>query len=126
MTNIKLTLRHLLKNKVYAFISIFGLAIGISCCLLIALNVFHELSFDQFHSKKERIYKINATLDFNGELESALTSLAVGPTVKNEYPEVESFVRFRNFNGGVNVSREDKVFTESNIALTDSTLFFRI
>lgn len=122
MTNIKIALRHLFKNKVYALISIFGLAIGISCCLLIALNVFHEMSFDQFHEKKERIYKINASLDFNGELNSALTSLAVGPTVQDEYPEVESYVRFRNMNG-ITVSYEDKIFTESNLTLTDSTVF---
>ncbi|MCB0738222.1 MAG: ABC transporter permease [Bacteroidetes bacterium] len=123
MLNFKIAIRHLVRNKVYAFISIFGLAVGISCCILIALNVFHELSFDQYHSKKDRIYKVNATLFFNGELESALTSLAVGPTIKNDYPEVEGFVRFQNMQNGVSVRVDDKVFNESNLALTDSAIF---
>ena len=123
MNNFKIALRHLKRNKTYALVSILGLAVGISCCKLIALNVFHELSFDQYHNKKDRIYKINATLNFNGVIESALTSLAVGPTVKDEFPEVESYVRFRNYGQAITVTYQDKVFSESKIALTDSTVF---
>lgn len=120
--NLKIAFRHLFKNKIYASISIIGLALGISCCLLIALNIFHELSYDQYHTKKDRVYRISATLDFNGPVNAALTSLAVGPTVHEEYPEVESYVRFRSL-GNVVVTKDDKIFRESRIALTDSTAF---
>lgn len=115
--------RHLRKNRVYATISILGLAVGIACCVLIALHVFHEWSFDQYHQKKERIAKINATLHFNGEITSGLTSLAVGPTVQQEYPEVEAFVRFQHWKGGVTVSRNEQVFTEKRFAIVDSNVF---
>ena len=119
---LKIAIRHLFKNKVYALISILGLAVGISACLLISLNVFHELSFDQYHSKKDRIYRVAARLDFNGEVNAALTSLAVGPTLKNDYPEVESYVRFRNI-GQPTIKRDDQIFNEIAFAQTDSTIF---
>ena len=120
--NLKIAFRHLLKNKTYAGVSIIGLAVGISCCLLIALNIFHELSYDQYHEKKDRICRISATLDFNGPLNAGVTSLAVGPTVMDEYPEVVSYARFQSL-GNVVVTKDDKIFRESRIALTDSTVF---
>lgn len=120
--NLKIAIRHLLKNKVYALISILGLAVGISACLLISLNAFHELSYDQYHSKKNRIYRVSAKLDFNGEVNAALTSLAVGPALVNDYPEVESYVRFRNL-GQPTIKHEDQNFSEVRCAQTDSTIF---
>lgn len=120
--NLKIAIRHLLKNRVYALISIAGLAVGISACLLISLNTFHELSYDQYHSKKDRIYRVSSKLNFNGEVNAAVASLAVGPGLKDEYPEVENYVRFRPM-GNPSIKRNDQVFNEIRFGQTDSTLF---
>ncbi len=55
---LKIALRTLQKYKGYAFINIFGLAIGLACCLLIVLFVRDELSYDRFHEKADRTYRI--------------------------------------------------------------------
>jgi len=54
---LKIAVRNLLKHKGYSLINICGLAIGIACCLLIALWLMHELSYDRFHAHAERIYR---------------------------------------------------------------------
>ncbi|MGB0428958.1 MAG: ABC transporter permease [Bacteroidia bacterium] len=120
--NFKLAFRHILRNKLYSAISIIGLAVGISACLLISLNVFHELSFDQHHANKNRIYRVSSELDFNGKINAALSSLSLGPTLQNDYPEVESFCRFRAL-GTPTIKYNDKIFSEIKIEQTDSTVF---
>ena len=57
---LKIALRNLLRNKVYSFINVLGLAIGVSACLVIFLLVSFELSFDNFHPDRERIYRITS------------------------------------------------------------------
>ena len=56
---LKIALRNILKYKGYSLINILGLAIGMACCMVILLYVRHELSFDRFHSKAERIFRLN-------------------------------------------------------------------
>ena len=53
--------RNLIKRKFYSFINIAGLAIGMTCCLLITLYIKNELSYDQYHTKKDRIYRVLQT-----------------------------------------------------------------
>ena len=55
---VKIALRHLKKNKAYSFINIFGLSVGMACCLLIVLFVQDELSYDKFHDNADRIFRI--------------------------------------------------------------------
>ncbi len=57
---IKIALRNMNRHKGYSFINIFGLAIGMACCILILMYVTDELSYDKFHEKSDRIYRINA------------------------------------------------------------------
>lgn len=64
------TLRNLLRNKVYSFINIFGLATGISCSLLILLWVFDEVSFDRFHPKLKTLYQVWINAEFDGKINS--------------------------------------------------------
>ncbi len=120
---LKISLRHIQKNRVYSFISIVGLAAGICCALFIALYVFDELSYDQFHEKKDRIYRITEMIDHNGEINAALASLPVGPTFVADYPEIENFVRFMRMGQSLTVKVGDKIFKGENFWRTDSTLF---
>ena len=55
---LKIALRNLFKHKVYSFISMAGLSVGIACCLMILLYIQHELSFDRYHNNGDRIYRL--------------------------------------------------------------------
>lgn len=90
-----IALRNLRRQKGYTVINISGLAMGLACCLLIALYVHDELSFDQYHEKAERIFRVTFTM---GEPPTYKKLGMVGPTaapdLKARYPEVEDAVRF--------------------------------
>jgi putative ABC transport system permease protein len=121
---LKITFRKLLRNKVFTLISVVGLALGISSCLFIAMYIIDELSYDQYHEKKDRIVRLSNILDFSGETNTALTNLPTGPTVLEEFPEVENYVRFRGTGrNGAELSYEDKVINLQNVWFTDSTVF---
>ncbi len=63
-------LRNIRRNVIYSFINIFGLAVGIACCILITLWVRHELSFDEFHANKNNIYQVWINAHFDGKIGS--------------------------------------------------------
>src|ERR1700745_2785076 len=86
--------RNLWKNKIYSFINIAGLAIGMAACILILLFVFYERSFDNFH--KKNIYRLNEVQKFEGMVSSqkvALSMFPMGPTLKEDFPEIKNFTR---------------------------------
>lgn len=91
----KVALRNFRKFKAYAFINIFGLAIGLACCILILLHVHDELSFDRFHSKADRLFRITQVRSgAQGEQHFGYTMSAMAPALVNEFPEVKDAVRF--------------------------------
>jgi putative ABC transport system permease protein len=80
---IKIALRNLFKNPVYSFINVFGLAVGIACCLLIMLYVQNEWSYDTFHSNSDRLYRAWVHEDY-GDSEiyfNAVTPAILAPTL---------------------------------------------
>jgi putative ABC transport system permease protein len=79
---LKLAYRHLLKQRGFAAINILGLALGLSCCLLIALWVTDELSYDRFHEKADRICRIDSDIKFGGTESHVIEASApLGPTI---------------------------------------------
>lgn len=122
---LKIAYRNLVKNKVFSAINIFGLAIGIACCLLITLYVLDELSYDKFHEKADRIYRLNNDILFGGQdMHMAQTPEILAPTMKKDYPLVENYVRLYNEGpflikrtGVANFIREEKIL------YADSTVF---
>jgi len=119
---IKVAFRHIKRRKVYSFINILGLTIGMACFLLIGLWVKDELSFDRFHQKKERIYRVlNRLSDDSTEFN---ITYALGPALKAEYPEVEEACRVCTWYGS-HVRYQDNIYVERNIYLSDPN-FFRI
>jgi len=92
---IKVAIRLFNRQKLYSFINIFGLAIGLTVCLMLYIWVQDELSYDDFHSKADRIFRVEQNYNFD-EFSgiAAYTSGAFGPVMKSEYPEIENFVRF--------------------------------
>ena len=90
----KTALRNLWKNKIFSIINVIGLAVGMAACIIIMLFVFYERSFDNFHGKN--IYRLNEVQKFEGMVSSqkvALSMFPMGPTLKNEFPEIKNFTR---------------------------------
>jgi ABC-type antimicrobial peptide transport system permease subunit len=89
----KLAWRNLRRSRVFSIINITGLAIGMAGALLILLWLRNELSYDQFHTKKDRIYKVYNSVVFNGKIETwGSTPMVMAPVLK-QYPEVENITR---------------------------------
>ncbi len=120
----KIAWRSLVKNKVYSVLNILGLAISLSCFILITLYVLDELSYDRFNEKSERIYRLNSDISMGGEMQRLpFTSDMMGPIMANDYPEVEEFVRIYNSNGSKLLKKGNEYIKESQVAHADSTLF---
>jgi len=116
-------IRNLLKRKVYSFITIFGLAIGIAACLVIWKYVDFELSYDWFHKDADNKYRIASSLYSEGG--EPFTGYDLAPALLNELPEIKSCVRTHGF-GEAFVSYHSPAgkevsFEEKDILIVDST-----
>jgi putative ABC transport system permease protein len=118
----KTALRSLLKNKGFSVINILGLGSGIASFVLIALYVYHETSFDRFHAKGDRIYRIVENLRTENELLlQGVSSPPMGPAMQQWFPEVESYVRYTHWNALV--KKDNLTEYAENCLLMDSTFF---
>jgi putative ABC transport system permease protein len=123
---IVVALRNLLKNKAFSLINISGLSLGVACCLLLALYVQDEMSYDQHHHRKEDLYRIVTSFEGDRGLNRLGTcSPPIAMAMRDEIPEVEDAARLLLPPG---VSRnliryEDNVFYETNGFVGDSTVF---
>src|SRR5258708_2322406 len=119
---IKTAIRSLLRHKAFSLINILGLAVGISACFLIYLYVSFETSYDNFHSKADRIYRIVSDVKTPSEtISSGITIAPLAPSLKKDFPEVEDAVRLAS--DGFLVKKGDVKFQEERSVLADSTLF---
>jgi putative ABC transport system permease protein len=119
----KIAYRNLLRQKGYSFINIFGLAVGLTCCLLIVFFVLDELSYDRFHDKADRIYRVTMDFTYNdAEMNLAVVGPPVAPTLVQEFPEVENAVRFAR-QGSKMIKYGEKTLKEEAIIYADSSLF---
>lgn len=116
----KVAFRRIKRQKGYSIINIFGLAIGLSCFILIGLWVKDELSFDRFHQKKDRIYRLVNRLPDGSSVPSV--TYALGPALEEEYFQVEESCRVWPWGGSL-VKYLDKSFEENNIYLVDPSFF---
>jgi putative ABC transport system permease protein len=120
---IKIALRNLLKYKGTSFINIFGLSVGITCCILISLFVLDELSYDRYHEKSDRIFRVTlrsivGTHEYNG----VITCAPLAAAMVRDFPEVISATRFRRL--GFPVLRYgEKAFSEERFFWADPTIF---
>ncbi|MEM8895627.1 MAG: ABC transporter permease, partial [Bacteroidota bacterium] len=120
---LKTTLRHLLRQPGYTALNILGLTLGITSSLLIILYLFNEVSYDDYHSKADNIYRISSDIkETDNAFRWTTTQLPLGRTVKNEFSEVEQYVRFIGM-GRLKLMKEDATYFESDIHMTDSTVF---
>ena len=124
----KIGLRSLIKNKVYTLINISGLAIGLSCFILIALYIKNETGYDTLYSNADNIYRINTHVDVNGISNNYPTAhYPAAFDMVQDYPEaVAATTLYRTFylsNVLPKIKYEDNEFEESKFFLADSSFF---
>jgi len=119
----KYSFRALKRQKAYVVINVIGLAIGLACSLIIALFVRHELSYDQHFENKERIYRVILEGKLGGqELRVTSTASPIGPTMLNEFPEVEDYTRINGW-GETIIKHGEQSFNEKAFIEADSSFF---
>ncbi len=124
---IKVALRNIQRQKFYSILNITGLTIGLASCLFITLYVTEELSFDTFHEKADRIYRIDQTFIW-GDLDNPFgsTGPAVAEAVQNDIPEFETITRIHT-PGSQLVSYDNGtkqvVFEEEEVLAADANFF---
>ena len=115
--------RNISKHKEFTMINVAGLAIGLASSILILLFIIKELSFDRFHEKSDRIYRLYIDGGIGEQtFRGAWTSMIMAPTFAQEIPEIEKFVRFDVFNQQLIWNDEQKQI-EDNFLFADSSIF---
>ncbi|MEZ4899581.1 MAG: ABC transporter permease [Saprospiraceae bacterium] len=118
-----IAIRNLLKRKFFAGINVLGMTAGITACLLIALYVLDELSYDRFHVNADRIYQVGRHNKFGDQdIRSASTCPPLADAMWTEIPEVEATLRM-NGSGKPIFRYRDQAFTEENVFNTESNFF---
>jgi putative ABC transport system permease protein len=116
----RIAVRNLIKNKIFSFINVFGLAVGLTCCMLIAAFLFDELSFDKYSAHANQIYRVGFKITQNGGVaDYPNVDVAVGAGIKNTYPEVLASTRINSWKD-IFIHYQEKQFKEEHIAFCDS------
>lgn len=120
--NIKLAWRNLKKNKLYAFVNVLGLTVGIASCLLIGIYIKHEMSYDNFHANADRIVRANMEYSRSGKPHStAISGTKGGPQFKRTLPGVKDYVR--TLKSSSVIASNDVIFSEKNVLYADPNFF---
>ncbi len=114
--------RNLLKNKTFSLINVVGLAVGLASCVFLILIANFHFHFDDYHSKIDRIYRLNDRIVGHGSIDhnTALTPPEWSPAMMEEYPEIENYVRFEDGNINIRIGDELKNFY---VVFADTTIF---
>jgi putative ABC transport system permease protein len=114
-SEIKAALRTFYREKAYALVNLSGLSLALACCLILGLYLRSELTYDRHHVNHKKIFRVANEFNTSGTTDKvALTSMALGPMLKENYPEVKSYVRL------LPVSMQQKVMIRSG----DKTLYW--
>lgn len=120
---IKTAFRHIIKHFGYSFLNILGLTLGITSAIFLIIYVSDEVSYDRYHEKADRIYRVSSTIkEPDDNFTWIIAQLPFGPQVAHDYPEVQAVVRFINMPRAL-YKFEDKEFNEENFYYVDSTMF---
>lgn len=120
---LKIALRNIRKHKGTSFINIAGLAIGIACSILIILFVTYERSYDRFHDKADRIYRLAVKASLGDtKINQTFSSSEIFRRLLVDFPEIEKGVKFLDFDR-TQVVLNEKTFYESRFYAVDSTFY---
>lgn len=117
--------RNITRHKFISFINIFGLTVGLTCCLLIITYIINELSYDRYNVNADRTYRVTRTfISRNGEENLHLSSIAppFGPLLQSAFPDIEKITRVLP-NGTTVFRYKEKMFNEQNAFMADENFF---
>jgi len=121
--HLKIAWRNLRKDRGFATINIFGLALGLAVCLLITFFVIDEFSYDRYNEKADRIYRINEDVYVNGNgKEAVITPAPMAPALIKDFPQIEKATRIKGL-FGILVKKGNTTFVENNMASADANIF---
>jgi putative ABC transport system permease protein len=122
---LKVAFRNLLKHKGYAFINILGLAVGIAAGVLIFLYIINEMSYDKFHEKADRTYRITADWSNMGDsrIHQLGTPFILAKTIRENYPQVEAITQIAGPLGDVIIRYRDTAFKETDAFCAEPSFF---
>jgi len=123
---LKIAFRNLMKYKFISFINLFGLTVGITCCLLISEYILHETSYDRYNKNAKNIYRVERTF-INPEtkllnLKLGAVAPPIGPLLTNDFKEIKKVTRILP-NGSTPLKYGEKMFNEKNVYFADENLF---
>jgi putative ABC transport system permease protein len=121
----KIAIRNLLKYKFISFINLFGLTIGLTCCLLITTYILNELSYDKYNEKAKSIYRVTRSFNNdNGVVSLTLSTISppFGYYFPTDFPEIKKMTRLLE-NGPIPARYNDKIINERGMYFADENLF---
>ena len=123
---LKIAYRNLVKYKFISFINIFGLTVGLACCMLILTYILQELSYDKYQPNADRVYRVTRTF-LNPDTKAVALTLSTisppfAPLLKNDFGEIEDITRTIS-NGNTPMKYEEKMFNEDNVMFADDHFF---
>ena len=114
LNSLKMFFKYLGKNRLYTFVTISGFAVSLMFVLLLSVYIRQELSVDQFHVNKDRIYRLYRD-------NTAMFAPPIGDRIKNQFPEVEAYTRI--FKNKGNAMFQDKSLKKIDFMMADSSFF---
>lgn len=117
------SLRNFIRQRLYSFINIGGLAIGIAVCILILMWVNDELSYDKFNANYNNIHRVVENQYYSGGevFPVAVTPTPLSTALVKDYPEILKSLRIANW--GNNIIHNEEVYEENNFWYADSSIF---
>lgn len=121
----KIAWRNLARYKFISFINLFGLTVGLTCCLLILTYILNELSYDRYNKDADQVYRITRTF-YNGNGEQTLKLSTIAPPfgyyMPGEFPEIQKMTRLLN-GGSIPLRYKDKLINQPDVYFADENLF---
>ena len=119
----KMAWRNIKRNKLFSFINILGLSIGIALCFIIMLYVQDELSYDKFNTNADNIARIVFHANISGgEINESIVMAPVAQTMKKDFPEVQDATRLVQSGSG-KITYKDKAFKDDRFVFVDPNFF---
>ena len=115
--------RFIRRNKFFSLVNIIGLSSGLAVCILIALFVFNEFSYDQYNHNADRIFRIESDISVNGNgLNTTYSPAPMANQMVQDFPQIENSVRLRK-QAYTLVKKDGRNIMESNVVFADPSLF---
>src|SRR5204863_3370267 len=122
---LKIAIRNLLRYRFISFINLFGLTMGLTCCLLITVYILNELSYDKYNKNAKNIYRVIRSFN-NSDGVVSLTLSTISPPFgyyfPTDFPEIKKMTRLLD-NGSTPTKYKDKIFNEKSLFFADENLF---